>query len=45
MSTLPQVAAIVVVVAAIVAAIVVLVLLAVRLWRLASRYRRELPDS
>jgi hypothetical protein len=48
MSTLPQVAAIVVTtvvaaIAAVVAAVVGLVLLAIRLWRLASGYYRELP--
>jgi len=46
MSTLPQMAAIVVTaVAAIVTAVVVLVLLAIRLWRLASQYRRKPSPS
>jgi len=46
MSTLPQMAAIVVTtVAALVAAVVALVLLAIRLWRLASRYDRPGPPA
>jgi hypothetical protein len=50
MSTLPQMAAIVVttvaaLVAALVAAVVALVLLAIRLWRLASRYDRPGPPA
>jgi len=50
MSTLPQMATIVVtavaaIVAAIVTAVVVLVLLAIRLWRLASQYRRKPSPS
>ena len=48
MSTLPQVAAIVLAtiaaaIAAVVAAIVATVLLAIRLWRLASDYHRDPP--
>jgi len=48
MSTLPQMAAIVLttvmaVVAAVIAAIVAAVLLAIRLWRLASGYHRTPP--